>query len=132
MTKYTALLLMVLGLNTPVLASQNTANLSPNTAQPSAQSATQPTTVPANPHDPNADTMLDLITPNDSELSQANQQLLAKNAELSFAVDNLTTQVHVLTQERSGQLFTYGAMTAIFSMIIGFVFAKLLNKKDRW
>lgn len=78
------------------------------------------------------DTLFDTLSPKDSELSIANKKLLAKNAELSFAVDNLTTQVNVLTQERSGQLFTYGAMTAIFSMIIGFVLAKFIGKNNRW
>lgn len=87
---------------------------------------------PANPHNPNSPTLLDNLTPNDSELSKANTELLAKNAELSRQVDNLSTQVNVLTQERSGQLFTYGAVTAISCLIIGFMLARLLGRKDRW
>lgn len=87
--------------------------------------------VPANPHDPANGTLLEGITPNDSELSKANTELLAKNAELVRQVDDLATQVNVLVQERSGQLFVYGAMTAIISIVIGFVLAKLLTRQ-RW
>ncbi len=89
-------------------------------------------TSPANPHNPNSPTLLDGLTPNDSELSKANTELLAKNAELSRQVDNLSTQVNVLTQERSGQLFTYGAITAVVCLIIGFLLARLIGRKDRW
>lgn len=87
--------------------------------------------IPANPHDPANGTLLEGITPNDSELSRANTELLATNAELVRQVDDLTTQVNVLVQERSGQLFVYGAMTAIISIVIGFVLAKLLTRQ-RW
>lgn len=87
--------------------------------------------IPANPHDPANGTLLEGITPNDSELSRANTELLAKNAELTRQVDDLSTQVNVLVQERSGQLFVYGAMTAIISIVIGFVLAKLLTRQ-RW
>lgn len=87
--------------------------------------------VPANPHNPANGTLLEGITPNDSELSRANTELLAKNAELTRQVDDLSTQVNVLVQERSGQLFVYGAMTAIVSVVIGFVLAKLLTRQ-RW
>lgn len=103
-------------------------------SQSNDQIPTEPnqiTSVPANPHNPNAPTLLEAFSPNDSELSQANTQLLAKNANLTRQVDDLTTQVNVLTQERSGQLFAYGAITAMVAMIIGFVMARLLGQK-RW
>lgn len=85
----------------------------------------------SNPHDPNAPTLAKIYSPTDSELSYANTDLLAKNAELTRQVNDLTTQVNVLVQERSGQLFIYGAITAVIAMIIGFVVAKLTNRQ-RW
>lgn len=87
--------------------------------------------VPANPHNPENPTLLDAITPDDSELSRANTELLAKNAELTRQVDDLTTQVNVLTQERSGQLFAYGAITTVLAMLLGFILAKLISRQ-RW
>lgn len=94
-----------------------------NTQDPSVQNL--------NTQDPNAPTLAQLYSPTDSELSYANTELLAKNAELTHKVDDLTTQVNVLVQERSGQLFIYGAMTAAISMIAGFIIAKLTNRQ-RW
>lgn len=87
--------------------------------------------VPANPHNPENPTLLDAITPDDSELSRANTELLAKNAELTRQIDDLTTQVNVLTQERSGQLFAYGAITTVLAMLLGFILAKLISRQ-RW
>lgn len=92
---------------------------------------TPPKDIPANPHDPANGTLLEGITPNDSELSKANTDLLAKNAELTRQVENLNTQVNVLVQERSGQLFIYGAMTALFGLVLGFILAKLTTRQ-RW
>lgn len=76
-------------------------------------------------------TLLDKNLPNNQELLAANNELLVKNAELTRRIDTLTTQVNVLVQERSGQLYIYGAMTAIFCVILGFIFAKLTTKR-RW
>lgn len=95
------------------------------------ESNTKDTPIASNPHDPNAPTLAELYSPTDSELSYANTDLLAKNAELTRQVNDLTTQVNVLVQERSGQLFIYGAITAVLAMIVGFVVAKLTNRQ-RW
>lgn len=92
----------------------------PTTEKAKNQTTTEPT-----------ETLLENIAPSDSELSKANTELLTKNAELTRQVDDLTTQVNVLVQERSGQLFVYGAITALVSVIIGFILAKLLTKQ-RW
>lgn len=122
-------ILLLVALTGTVFATTAVANEKHNTAKTTKATKkknTESTTTKS------ADTLFDTLSPKDSELSIANKKLLAKNAELSFAVDNLTTQVNVLTQERSGQLFTYGAMTAIFSMIIGFVLAKFIGKNNRW
>lgn len=111
---------------------------------PQSETASTPTETipvgipePTNPNPPAADdetktpTLLDDTLPSDRTLLLANNELLAKNAALSRQVDTLTTQVNVLVQERSGQLYIYGAMTAIFCVILGFVFAKLTTKR-RW
>ena len=65
--------------------------------------------------------------------SKANQQLLAKNAELQNQVDSLNTQVKVLVNERSGQIFIYGAVTALLSGILGIALGWLVaGRKGRW
>lgn len=89
--------------------------------------------VPANPHNPKNPTLADLQNPDESELSQANLDLLAKNAELQSRVDELTTQVNVLVNERSGQMFLYGMMSVLLGLVVGiglmwFVVSK--NKSD--
>lgn len=99
-----------------------------NTSDPSTQ---DPNAQDLSNQDPNAQTLAKLYSPTDSELSYANTELLAKNAKLTREVNDLTTQVNVLVQEHSGQLFIYGAMTAVFSMIIGFMVAKLTSRQ-RW
>ncbi|NPA77489.1 MAG: hypothetical protein GXO41_01390, partial [Gammaproteobacteria bacterium] len=74
-----------------------------------------------------------LNQPTDSQLSNANQQLLAKNAELQNQVDSLNTQVKVLVNERSGQIFIYGAVTALLSGILGIGLGWLVaGRKGRW
>lgn len=85
---------------------------------------------PVSPHDPNAPTLAELQSPKESELSKANTELLAKNAELEGRNAELTTQVNVLVNERSGQLYLYGALTVIVSLLIGAFGAWfILNKK---
>lgn len=89
-----------------------------------------PTTNSSNPphHPP---TLLDERRPSESALSEANIELLAKNAALTRQVDDLTIQLGVLTEERSGQLFFYGAITSFVSILMGFVLAKILERQ-RW
>ena len=78
-------------------------------------------------------TLAQLNQPTDSQLSNANQQLLAKNAELQNQVDSLNTQVKVLVNERSGQIFIYGALTALMSGILGIALGWLVaGRKGRW
>lgn len=89
--------------------------------------APQTTPIPTTP----TNTLLTQIQPSESALQTANTELLAKNAELSRQVDDLTTQVQVLVQERSGQLFMYGAMTALFSLLLGAILARIFIKQ-RW
>lgn len=102
----------------------------------SVASGTNPasSSVPPNPHDPNAPTIAELLAPNDGELSRANGELLAKNAALETRVDELTTQLNVLVNERSGQLFLYGVITVLASLIIGFIigFTMANRKRSNW
>ncbi len=82
---------------------------------------------------PKQPTLAQLNQPTDSQLSKANQQLLAKNAELQNQVDSLNTQVKVLVNERSGQIFIYGAVTALLSGILGIALGWLVaGRKGRW
>jgi hypothetical protein len=82
---------------------------------------------------PKQPTLAQLSQPTDSQLSNANQQLLAKNAELQNQVDSLNTQVKVLVNERSGQIFIYGAVTALLSGILGIALGWMVaGRKGRW
>lgn len=117
--------------NTPSTTNR-TASPNPTASAETVAASTDNPPVPTHPHDPNAPTLLEMQAPDDNELSAANTALLAKNAELERQIDTLTTQNNVLVQERSGQLFMYGAMTAIASLLLGFMLSRLLTRKDRW
>lgn len=84
---------------------------------------------PTAPHKPNAPTLAQLTEPDDNELSRANTDLLAKNSELQGRIDELTTQVNVLVNERSGQLFLYGVISTLVSFMLGFTLASLIIKR---
>lgn len=97
--------------------------------------------IPTNPisnitaptHNPNQPTLAQLNTPNQEQLSKANEKLLADNAELKRQVDSLNTQVNVLINEHSGQLFIYGSATVIISLLIGIFIGKLIfSRKGNW
>ncbi len=107
---------------------QNASDVEANASSPQMASA------PANPHDPNAPTLAQLQAPAESELSVANTKLLAKNAELESRVAELTTQVNVLVNERHGQFFLYGALTALFCFGLGVVLSWTVfnKKKSNW
>lgn len=71
--------------------------------------------------------------PTDSELSIANQELLTRNAQLQRQVNDLETQVNVLKNEHSGQLFLYGVFTVLISIGIGILISKTLSaRRDHW
>ncbi len=98
----------------------------------SSVSATAPTPSPmANPNQP---TLAQMNMPNDSQLSQANTKLLTSNAELQRQVNSLTTQVNVLINERSGQLFMFGVLTAFASLLAGLGLGWVMfgRNKGRW
>ena len=69
----------------------------------------------------------------DSELSAANQELLSRNAQLQRDVNDLETRVNVLINERSGQLFMYGAVTVAVSLFLGVLLGGFVfSRRDRW
>lgn len=110
----------------------------PKTGQPLTNQPTVASTVIASQvsptQNPNAPSLAQLNQPNDSQLSQANQQLLTTNADLQRQVASLTTQNNVLVNEHSGQLFIYGAFTALLATIFGVVLGWLIfgRSKATW
>lgn len=114
----------------PVNTPPDTDTATPAETPTNGEGETTGTPPPTSPHDPNAPTLAQLQSPKESELSAANTELLAKNAELEGRIAELTTQVNVLVNERSGQLYLYGALTVIISLLIGAFGAWfILNKK---
>lgn len=131
-----AILLTMLQVTSLTHAAPQIVVTDPKTGQPLAKqpelasSVASSTSPMQNPSQP---TLAQLNQPNDSQLSKANQQLLAKNAALQNQVDSLTTQVNVLVNERSGQLFIYGAVTALLSGMLGIALGWLVaGRKGRW
>lgn len=101
--------------------------------QPMSASGVLPASQVIPTQNPNQPTLAQLNQPSDSQLSQANTELLAKNAELQRRVDSLTSQNNVLVNERSGDLFVKGAYTAGFSLLLGFGLGWLLfGRNKRW
>lgn len=81
----------------------------------------------------NPDSLASGMQPSDSELSAANQELLSRNAQLQRDVNDLETRVNVLINERSGQLFMYGAVTVAVSLFLGVLLGGFVfSRRDRW
>lgn len=81
----------------------------------------------------NPDSLASGMQPSDSELSAANQELLSRNAQLQRDVNDLETRVNVLINERSGQLFMYGAVTVAVSLFLGILLGGFVfSRRDRW
>ncbi|MFL1732322.1 hypothetical protein [Moraxella oculi] len=77
----------------------------------------------------------EIAAPKDNALSLANAELLVKNAELERRINDLTTQVNVLTNERSGQLFLYGAITVLVTIglcVLAGTLISMRNQRSRW
>lgn len=71
--------------------------------------------------------------PTPSALSTANQNLVSENIKLQRQVNDLQTQVNVLIYESKGQLFVYGAMTALLSLLLGaFISWLVFRSRSRW
>lgn len=102
--------------------------------QPASVPVSMPTSAPSPMANPSMPTLAQANAPTDSQLSQANTKLLTENAELQRQVDSLTTQVNVLINERSGQLFMFGAFTALGSVVAGLILGGVFfgRNKGRW
>ena len=105
----------------PITASNTVSTIAPN---PTASA--QPTT---NIND----TLAAQLQPSTKALSEANQELLSRNAQLQRQVNDLQTQVNVLVYESKGQLFLYGAFTVLVSLLVGiFISWLVFVRRDRW
>ena len=81
----------------------------------------------------NPNSLASEMQPSDSDLSAANQELLSRNAQLQRDVNDLETRVNVLINERSGQLFMYGAVTVAVSLFLGVLLGGFIfSRRDRW
>lgn len=81
----------------------------------------------------NPDSLASGMQPSDADLSEANQQLLSRNAQLQRDVNDLQTRVNVLINERSGQLFMYGAVTVGVSLFLGVLLGGFIfSRRGRW
>ena len=81
----------------------------------------------------NPDSLASDIQPNEEQLSKANQELLSRNAQLQRDVNDLQTRVNVLINERSGQLFMYGAVTVAVSLFLGVLLGGFIfSRRGRW
>lgn len=107
----------------------NTADTPATTSQHLGESEHTENEAPNSLHSPNAPTLAQLAKPDDNQLSRANIELLAKNSQLQGRIDELTTQVNVLVNERSGQLFLYGVISTLASFTLGFILASLIIKR---
>ena len=78
-------------------------------------------------------TLAKQLQPSTKALSAANQKLLSRNAQLQRQVNDLQTQVNVLIYESKGQLFLYGALTVLISLLVGVFLSWLMfGRRARW
>lgn len=78
-------------------------------------------------------TLQSTLQPSHKALAAANQTLLSRNAQLQRQVNDLQTQVNVLIYESKGQLFLYGALTVLVSLLLGAGISWLvLSRRTRW
>ena len=99
------------------------------TSVPAGQQATTASTPASN----NNTLLATQLQPSTQALSDANQELLSRNAQLQREVNDLQTQANVLVYESKGQLFLYGAFTVLISLLVGiFVSWLVFVRRDRW
>ena len=112
--------------------------LAPNNASQAALPNTAATTAPnpatsIQPATNISDTLAAQLQPSTKALSEANQELLSRNAQLQRQVNDLQTQVNVLVYESKGQLFLYGAFTVLMSLLVGiFISWLVFVRRERW
>ena len=99
------------------------------TSVPAGQQATTASTPASN----NNTLLATQLQPSTQALSDANQELLSRNAQLQRDVNDLQTQANVLVYESKGQLFLYGAFTVLISLLVGiFISWLVFVRRDRW
>ena len=105
-------------------------------AAPLATGALVPATAPAATKNSALDissTLAAQLQPSSKALSDANQQLLSRNAQLQRQVNDLQTQANVLVYESKGQIFLYGAFTVLISLLVGiFISWLVFVRRERW
>ena len=105
-------------------------------AAPLATGATVLATAPAATKNSALDissTLAAQLQPSSKALSDANQQLLSRNAQLQRQVNDLQTQANVLVYESKGQIFLYGAFTVLISLLVGiFISWLVFVRRERW
>ena len=114
----------------PALIAANNAPQSsdPQTTAPVIEMATA-----AKPATDINDTLAAQLQPSNKALSAANQELLSRNAQLQRQVNDLQTQANVLVYESQGQLFLYGALTVLLSLLVGiFISWLVFVRRERW
>lgn len=127
----------------PTVTNADPAAGTPNTAVQVAPlntaANTAAATVPASATNANkpvtniSDTLAAQLQPSTKSLSEANQELLSRNAQLQRQVNDLQTQVNVLVYESKGQLFLYGAFTVLASLLVGiFISWLVFVRRERW
>lgn len=122
---------------TPELADSESAPSDPQIAPPPASPFNEQVTDTINDISTDAlanpNSLASAMHPSDAELSAANQELLGRNAQLQRDVNDLETRVNVLINERSGQLFMYGAITVTIALFLGFVLGwYMFGRRDNW
>ena len=99
------------------------------TPVPTNQQATTASTPASN----NNTLLATQLQPSTQALSDANQELLSRNAQLQREVNDLQTQANVLVYESKGQLFLYGAFTVLISLLVGvFISWLVFVRRERW
>lgn len=115
--------------NTPV--TPPTAATQTDSTQPALNADT--TQMPLGSAAPATNTLAAQMQPSDNALSDANQELLSRNAQLQRQVNDLQTQANVLVYESKGQLFLYGAFTVLISLLVGiFISWLVFVRRERW
>ncbi|MBB3107108.1 hypothetical protein FHS24_001625 [Psychrobacter luti] len=117
-----------------VLAPNNVNQITPSNTGSTMVSTTAPNLAASDQPATNInDTLAAQLQPSNKALSEANQELLSRNAQLQRQVNDLQTQVNVLVYESKGQLFLYGAFTVLISLLVGiFISWLVFVRRERW
>ncbi len=112
----------------PTVTTTNDASILPETAVQNSNESSASATA-----ETDSNTLAAQLQPSTSALSSANQKLLSQNAQLQRQVNDLQTQVNVLIYESKAQLFLYGVLTVIISLLVGiFISWLVFVRRERW